>query len=32
MQIYLFIKIDGRKKIIYVTKNKLYKTIDNYIN
>lgn len=32
MQFYLLIKIGGKKKIIYIAKNKLYKTIDNYIN
>lgn len=32
MQFYLFMKINGRKTIIFLSKNKLYKTIDNYIN
>lgn len=32
MQFYLCIKINGKRKTIYITKNKLYKTIDNYIN
>lgn len=32
MQFYLLIKINGKRKIIYMSKNKLYKTIDNYVN